>query len=288
VTFFIFRVSRSDIIYLFLFPNISKVAHVLETIVNNGYNHKFKWKLLFAHALPRQLRFHVVGNDVSLGADQNVEPGDAVHMYLTNNIWVHEDDSEYVRQLLKSVVIAAMDATFREELHRGFNGLRVQYNKKVMMNDDFEYIIEFDKLYDRLVALLMDDAYYYSKGQIIERMMRVTEMLNLDSDVYMIVKHGIKPPTTEKLMKLFKSVIDRCIHPYFQFGMLRHRLNVTLYFNGRLRYMVPTFPGFMTSSNFNVRNYSRYIHHNTMTHERYYCLLNHIRDIHGGEMFVNL
>jgi hypothetical protein len=157
-----------------------KAAHILETIVNCGYNHKFKWKLLFAHPLPRQLRTHVVGNDVSSGADQNVEPGDAVHMYLTNNIWVHEDDSEYLRQLLKSVVIAAMDNTFREELYRSFNGLRVQYNKKVMMNDDFEYIIEFDKLYDRLAAFLMDDAYYYSKGQIIENVVRVTEMLNLD------------------------------------------------------------------------------------------------------------
>jgi hypothetical protein len=92
---------------------------------------------------------------------------------------------QYIQQLLKSVVIAAMDNTFREELYKALNGIVVIYKKLILMNDDFEYGIEFDRLYDRLATLLMDETYYYSKGQIIENVVRATEMLNLDSDVYM-------------------------------------------------------------------------------------------------------
>ena len=240
----ILRGSTLEIIEAIPFSTVAtrflmKVAHILETIVNNGYNHKFKWKLLFAHPLARQLRTHIAGEDVTLSVDQDVEPSDAV--LTTTNLWIHEDDAVYIQQLLKSVVIAAMDNTFREELYKAFNGIVVNYKKLILMNDDFEYGIEFDRLYDRLATLLMDETYYYSKGQIIENVVRATEMLNLDSDVYMIVKHGVKPPTG-KLLRLFQAIMDRCIHPYFQFGMLRHRLNVSLYFNGRLRYVVPTFP----------------------------------------------
>jgi hypothetical protein len=155
------------------------------------------------------------------------------------------------------------------------------------MNDNFSYDTNFDRIYDRLASMLQDNLYYYSKGgQIVENVVRMTEILNLDSDVYMLIRHD-GPRYTTQLTHLFRSLIDRCIHPYFQLGMIRHRLNVSLYFNGRLRYVIPTFPGFMNRDNFNTRNYTRYIYENLMTQDRYYHILSDIRDVHG-EMFVNL
>jgi hypothetical protein len=76
-----------------------------------------------------------------------------------------------------------MDNTFREEMYKVFINIQVRYTRDELMNDNFSYDTDFDRIYDRLASMLQDNLYYYSKGQIVENVVRMTEILNLDSDV---------------------------------------------------------------------------------------------------------
>jgi hypothetical protein len=59
---------------------LMRVKHIVDTILNDAFRHKFKWRIVFIHPLPRQIRSHIAGGDVSRGEDQTIEPLDAVQM----------------------------------------------------------------------------------------------------------------------------------------------------------------------------------------------------------------
>jgi hypothetical protein len=60
-----------------------RVKHLVDTIVNDAFRHKFKWRIVFIHPLPRQIRSHIAGGDASRVTDQTPDPPDAVQMFTT-------------------------------------------------------------------------------------------------------------------------------------------------------------------------------------------------------------
>jgi hypothetical protein len=74
-----------------------RVKHIVDTIVNDTFRHKFKWRIIFIHPLPRQIRSHIAGGDVLRGEDQTIEQLDAVQiMHTTRYIWVNDNDVQFI------------------------------------------------------------------------------------------------------------------------------------------------------------------------------------------------
>jgi hypothetical protein len=183
---------------------------------------------------------------------------------------------------MKCIILARIDDTFREEIHAAFKMMRVEYQKKLMMmNDDFKYVFDCDRLRDRLYALLMDERYHSTKANIIENVVRITEILDLNSDVYMVKRSENLP--TDQLRECYRMIIARCINPYLEVGMMRHQLNVTLYFDGSLLYLKTPY---VNSVDYNSENYRKYIYDYNLGQDAE-CFLNDITDVRG-HLDINL
>jgi hypothetical protein len=136
--------------------------------VNEAYSHKFKWKLVHMHPLPRQIRDHIAGMDIHSGVDQDIDDTWGTEIYSSPHFWVEEVDHPYIQHAIKCVILADIDDLLREELHLAFKGLKVEYTGVTMANDSFRYLFDFGMLRDRLCALLLrNDRFHFNKGQII-------------------------------------------------------------------------------------------------------------------------
>jgi hypothetical protein len=206
-----------------------------------------------------------------------------VEMYTTNRFWVEEHDCAYVQYAAKCVINMLVDDTFREEIYDAFATINVEYTKKVITNDNFKYHFDYNGLIRRLESLLRDGQYYYTKGTIMENVIRMSEILvDLDSDVYLTKRHGIPEPTMQ-LRTLFGNVITRCVNRYLELGMLRYRILTTVYYDGSLKPLKTTY---LNRTDANQQNYSRYASANYHTLDTY-CLLWDIVDMRG-HLNINL
>jgi hypothetical protein len=168
------------------------IAQTLESLVNDAYSHKFKWKIVHMHPLRRYVRNHIaiIGNDVVVGHGQEVDTAHVVEMYTTRRFWVEEHDYVYVQFAVRCIIDALMDDTFREEFYFAFSGIDIEYKKRNMLYDDFGYVFDYAELTRKLDVLLRDTQYHYTKGTIMENVIKMSEILDLDSDVYITKRHG--------------------------------------------------------------------------------------------------
>jgi hypothetical protein len=197
-------------------------------------------------------------------------------MYTTRRFWVEAKDYVYVQHAAKCFLEALMDDTFREEFYFAFSSIDVEYSKVTMMNDNFYYSFDYDGLNRKLELLLRNTQYFYTKGSIMENVIRTSEILDLGSDIYIITRHD-NPEPTHQLRNLFSSIINRCVNRYLELGMLRYRLHATVYYDGSLKYLKSTY---WNRTDANEVNYGRYSHENYHTMDRY-CLLSDIVDVRG-------